>query len=149
MSDSDIGKFVNPGLARSEEYKETLLKIEKGEYCPFCWENLSKEHKKPILKQTEFWLVTENQFSYQRARVKLLLIFRYHTNSILDISKEAWSELLDIYREMYIKFNLQGSTIFNRQGNTRFTGGTVKHLHFHLISGHGESEETVVIARVG
>lgn len=143
------GGYVNPNLARSEEYKKTLEKIKSEGHCPFCWENLGKEHKKPILKKTKFWLVTENQFSYQKARVKLLIIFKEHTNSIFDMPSEAWDELRQIYRWITFVFDINGSTLFNRQGDTRYTGGTVMHLHFHVISGHGESEESAVIARVG
>ena len=138
--------MIDKKNARSPDYKKSLDRIDKGGYCPLCWKNLAKEHKKPILLQTKHWVVTENQFSYKEARVKLLLIYKEHTNEFLELPEEAWLELRDIYKKIISKFKLRGSSFFSRQGDTKYTGGTVKHLHFHIITGDGKKE---VLVRVG
>ena len=51
---------LNHDNARTEEQKTLMAKIEEDGVCPFCAEHFKKYHPKPILKETDYWFVTEN-----------------------------------------------------------------------------------------
>ena len=59
--------FVNLKNARRGEYSKVIEEIQKTGKCPFCKENF-KYHKKPILKKTNGWILTENSWPYKNAK---------------------------------------------------------------------------------
>lgn len=144
------GRNVVPENAGSQTYGEVLQRISDTGECPFCEDHLFREHSEPIIVQNEFWLVTKNQYSYPAAETKLLIIFRDHITSFLDLPKIAWTDLHEIYKRLIQEESLVGSTLLLRQGDPARTGGSVEHLHFHVIAGNGlPGKENKVFARVG
>jgi diadenosine tetraphosphate (Ap4A) HIT family hydrolase len=144
------GRNVVPENAGTERYSEVLQRISQTGECPFCENNLFREHSEPVVVQNEFWLVTKNQYSYPAAEIKLLIIFRDHITSFLDLPEVAWTDLYSIYKRLIQDCGFTGSTLLMRQGDPTRTGGSVEHLHFHVIVGNGMAgEENKVFARVG
>lgn len=140
---------VNIENARNPDQIEALKKIQEGSFCPFCsQEYMAKEHGKPILVDGKYWFATENRWPYKGARVHLLLVHKEHITNVSELSKEAWGELLLIVKELKGKVDVPGGTLLMRFGDTKYTGGTVAHLHAQLISGNKDSSEPVLV-RVG
>lgn len=144
------GKHVNLNNARTAEQQKALKQIEDGDFCPFCQRDyIEKEHKKPILKETNSWLATENRWPYEGASAHLLFIHKKHITSIEDMGNEAWLELKELLTSLKKEGIIpQGATLVMRFGDHRYTGGTVTHLHAQVISGSPDGGGPV-LARVG
>ena len=74
---------------RREDQKEVMEEIKKQGHCPFCRENLDKYHKNPILKEGKFWLLTENQWPYEKIKHQLLAIYKTHIEHLKEMAPEA------------------------------------------------------------
>lgn len=114
-------------------YLEVLKKIENHGVCPFCSEHLATYHPNPILEERKHWKITNSAFPYKPARVHLLLIHKEHIEHIDELSEEAWNELHVIIVEQTKRLGIAGGTFLLRFGDTTFTGGSVTHLHAHLV----------------
>lgn len=127
-------EFVNLANAREEEQRTAMERIlERGE-CPFCPENLSKEHQRPVIHRGQYWILTENQWPYVNTRVHLLLIAVSHVERLSDLPPEAGAELLVLCQWIERHYNVKGGALGMRFGNPRFNAASVKHLHAQFIS---------------
>jgi len=145
--------FVNPENTQGRpdpEYAELIKKIQQDGVCPFCPEHFSTYHKKPILYETPYWLLTENMKPYEGARVQLLIIYKFHAVSILEICNESWLSLRRVIERAHLMYDIPGGTLVFRFGDTKYTGASVAHLHCNLVSSDPLSKNyKPVIARVG
>lgn len=147
--------FVNPQNSsrpndKSSPYGEVISKINNDGVCPFCPENLKLYHKNPILKEGDFWLVTENMYPYKNAKYHFLLIYKKHIEDIAGIETEGWLELKNILNNINTDYEIKGGSFFFRFGETKYTGATVSHLHSHLISRNLDSDsDEPILARLG
>ena len=130
-------------------YERLIGNINNRGVCPFCPEHLHEFHTKPIFAETEFWTATDNMVPYTGTSEHLLFIHRQHIETIGEMSPEAWIDLLDLYKGIVRARNILGSTLLMRNGETRFTGASVTHLHAQVLSGTGEDDGQIVTARVG
>lgn len=112
-----------------------MEEIKRQGHCPFCRENLDKYHSSPILKEGDFWILTENQWPYDKVKHQLLAIYRTHVEHISDIDPEAGRELFEMFSEECRKRNIAGGGLAMRFGSSEFGnfGSTVLHIHAHLI----------------
>ena len=145
--------FVNLRNASTRQdaaYKDVIQKIIKDGVCPFCPKNLTRYHKKPIIKTSRYWILTENMYPYPGAKHHMILIHKKHIESIADISPAVWSELLELMRAETKKRAIAGGTFYIRFGNTSYTGASVTHLHANLISPDvRKKNRKPIMARVG
>jgi len=129
-------KIVCPDMARSDEVKEELLRIQEKGFCPFCSRDyLENEHPKQILKETDNWLVTENRWVYKNSKTHLLFIHKRHLTNLSELPNDELLELFDLIREIEEENNIPGATLVWRHGECMATGGTLYHLHAQLVSG--------------
>lgn len=123
---------VNPEFAKDEEYQRVLQEILTKGKCPFCPEYFLY-HKHPILFQIGEWKITRISWPYENARDHFLILGDAHKESFLELTQED----LEIVRQLVIwaviEFSLPGGALTLRFGDPRYTGATVRHLHFHLI----------------
>lgn len=148
MTDRSI---VNTDHARSQDQINALEKIRSNKECPFCDKDyLKKEHKKPILWEGEFWLVTENRWPYEGAKEHLLLIHKNHIAHANEISDQAWRELHQATIRIAEGRAIHGGTLIMRFGDNRYNGATVTHLHAQLVCGDPDKpDRKPVLTRVG
>jgi hypothetical protein len=125
--------FIEPHNARTDEQKSVMTDILQANECPFCEENLTKYHKKPILRRGVHWLVTENQWPYQGSKIHLLIILLTHEVDVMSLPVGAGEELLDHLRWARGVYDMVGGAIVMRYGNPTFSGATVCHLHAQII----------------
>lgn len=126
--------FVDLSHARNEKQREAMERIRGRQECPFCPENLQKEHKKPIIHQGDYWILTENQWPYDNTSVHLLAISKIHAERFEDISSEAGAELFILCSWIELEYGIKSGAIGIRFGDPAGNGGTVRHLHAQIIS---------------
>ncbi|MFA6315378.1 MAG: hypothetical protein WC648_03385 [Candidatus Paceibacterota bacterium] len=129
-------KFIILDNIRREDQKEVMNEIAEQKHCPFCTENLLKYHKKPILKEGKFWILTDNQWPYEKIKHQLLAIYKTHIEHISEMDPDAGAELIEMFKEEAIKRNIPGGGIAMRFGSNPphgSYGNSVLHIHAHMI----------------
>ena len=101
-------QFVDLDNAREDEQKKVMEDIIKANHCPFCEENLKKYHKEPILKEGEFWIVTNNQWPYKNTKVHLLIIYKEHVINLANLDSNAGKELFDLIKWAEKEYHVPG-----------------------------------------
>ena len=128
--------YLNHDNARTEEQKALMAKIEQDGVCPFCADYFRKYHPKPILKETDHWFFTENMSPYAGTRHHFIFVYKpEHVNELAGITPEAFADLFGLINSAVSEYEIPGGAFFVRFGETRYTGGSVAHLHAHLIMG--------------
>ncbi len=135
----------NAELVKRQDYADTLHTIVAGGFCPFCEEHLFKHHTKPLIRKGRHWLVTDNAWPYAGTRAHVLFITRKHIEAAEQLSPAAWTELLELYRELVTARKLRGATLMVRSGDTAYTGASVNHLHAHVVSGSPRTKSSKMI----
>lgn len=135
-TDLNSSSFVNLNNARLDQQRQAMEKILEGGFCPFCREHLGKFHRKPILKETAHWLLTENQWPYKNTKVHLLAIYKKHIETLGELKPKAGKELVELAKWIEIRYRLAGGTLAlgMRFGEPEINCGTVRHLHAQFIS---------------
>lgn len=129
-------KHIHLSTIRRDDQKEVMEQIEKDNVCPFCMEHFLKYHKRPILKDGKFWVLTDNQWPYEKIKHQLLAVYKTHINHISEMDPEAGKELFDMFAEEAKKRNIPGGGFAMRFGSNSKKGNygsSVLHLHAHLI----------------
>ena len=119
----------------AQDVLDALEEIKKQGHCPFCRENLEKYHKRPIIKEGKFWLLTENQWPYEKTKHQYLAIYKTHIEHIKELDPEAGKELIEMFTDEAGKRDMEGGGIAMRFGSSKHGnfGSSVLHLHAHLI----------------
>jgi diadenosine tetraphosphate (Ap4A) HIT family hydrolase len=133
---SEQNRFINISSVRRDDQKKVMEKINEEGHCPFCRENLDKYHKNPIIKEGKFWLLTENQWPYEKVKHQLLAIYKTHVEHLKDLDPEAGQELFEMFAEETKKRNIPGGGVAMRFGSNPLLGGygsSVLHIHAHLV----------------
>lgn len=128
-------RFINTKVIRREDQRVVMAEIEKQGHCPFCRENLAKYHKNPILKEGKFWLLTDNQWPYEKVKHQMLAIYKDHVEHLSDIDPEAGKELFEMFGQMARERKMEGGGLAMRFGTSVHGnfGSSVNHIHAHLI----------------
>jgi ATP adenylyltransferase len=129
-------RFINMNSVRREDQKIVMEEIKKEGLCPFCRENLDKYHKNPILKEGKFWILTENQWPYEKIKHQLLAIYKTHVEHLNEMDPEAGRELFEMFQEESKKRNIMGGGLAMRFGkNSEYGnyGSSVLHVHAHMF----------------
>ncbi len=120
--------------AHDPEQLAAMERITARRHCPFCLENLAREHKKPILWEGPRWIITSNQWPYKNTKRHLLIILRRHLERVEDMTPEEFGELVvHLQRFMAEYVESPGGALCLRFGDPKFSGSTVRHLHAQLV----------------
>lgn len=125
--------FVNIKNARKGEYKAVIEAIASTGKCPFCKENF-KYHKKPIYKKKNGWFLTNNSWPYENAGHHLVIIGDKHKENFSELTAQDFEAVSFLTRWAIKEWGIKGGGFALRFGDTNFTGATVAHAHFHIIS---------------
>ncbi len=125
-------KVVDLKYAKSKEYKKTLEAIEETAKCPFCKENF-KYHKKKILRKEKSWFITESSWPYKNSKFHFLIISKKHKEEFSDLKTSDFKIVSNLANWAIKKYKIKGGALSLRFGNTKYTGASVCHLHFHFI----------------
>jgi ATP adenylyltransferase len=124
------------GNHRSDEQLARMRQLEAAGICLFCPGTI--EARTDRLLSTPQWTVLPNDFPYRGTRLHLLLVPREHVADLVDLSPEAQADLWPTLAQVRERYHLDYYGLGARNGDPRYTGGTVEHLHLHLIVGDVE-----------
>jgi diadenosine tetraphosphate (Ap4A) HIT family hydrolase len=133
MKKAEEKLLVDPKFARGKMYKKVMSEIVSEKVCPFCPETF-KWHTKPILKYNGDWFITENFNPYKNTKFHFLIISKKHNENFSDILSSDWKSITSLCNWAIKKYKIKGGGLTMRFGDTLYTGATIKHIHFHLIS---------------
>ena len=123
------------GNSRGERQSEYMRRLEADGVCIFCPEHLDADPEQVILHRTAHWTVTPNKFPYADTLRHLMLVPDEHVTDLLDLSASAqadfWTALGCIREHHGLTYYGLGA----RNGDCRYTGGTIAHVHVHVIVG--------------
>lgn len=125
-------KIVDPRCASNPQYGRVLKKIEATGVCPFCPQGSIQQQK--ILFKFGSWFITKNLYSYQGAKDRFIIVSDKHMESFSELSVRDFYEVQKNVNWAIEKYHIRGAALCLRFGDTKYTGATVCHLHFHLIS---------------
>lgn len=128
--------------ARTPEQIALMRKIAEDGVCPFCAEHFKKYNPKPILKETDYWFLTENMSPYKGTKHHFLFVYKpAHITMPSEMTSGASTNLFELIDWVLAEHKIPGGAFFMRFGETKYTGGSVAHLHAHLIVGDIEAPE--------
>lgn len=136
MAEKNKNPYIDPSNARIDDQKKVMENINEDGVCPFCTENLTKYHKRPILHEGKYWLFTESQWPYENTKHHLLAIAKEHVDHIKDLPPEAGQELFEVFSRLARERKMAGGGVAMRFGSPNehgSYGSTVIHLHAHLL----------------
>lgn len=128
-------KFVDLNSARVDDQRNVMQQIVQDGVCPFCMENFTRYHKKPILREGEHWILTENQWPYDHTKYHFLAVAKKHIETIESIPLGAMEELREHLQWAIKENSVPGGSFFMRFGDIKYTGSSVAHLHAQLLMG--------------
>ena len=144
-------EIVEPKFARTKEYRNVLGIFKKAGNCPFC-KDAFKTLKKPVLKKEKGWFVTTNTWPYKNTKYHFLIISEKHNENIADFKKSDFESVFKLIKWLVKKYKIKGGGVALRFGETAYSGSTVRHSHFHLISPRakrGTKDSKTVIFSIG
>ncbi|MEA2006967.1 MAG: hypothetical protein U9O20_02290 [Patescibacteria group bacterium] len=117
--------------SRTREQHTTMKKAIKTGNCPFCLPQI-ENWKYPAIKEGGYWIFKPNDFPYEDHRHHFVIIFKPHTNDVLDVPEEAWVEFGEIFDWVISKYKIIDGAFVMRFGLSKFNASTVRHLHAHI-----------------
>jgi diadenosine tetraphosphate (Ap4A) HIT family hydrolase len=121
--------------ARFKEQAARMKSLEERAVCAFCPENIVGETTSPIELETAFWLVKANDFPYDHTKHHFLVIPKTHVSTISQLPDAFLSDFLGVIKKVEKRFKLKSYAVTMRSGDMRYNGGSVEHLHAHIIVG--------------
>jgi diadenosine tetraphosphate (Ap4A) HIT family hydrolase len=128
------------GNCRTEEQRAEMERLDAAGICLFCPEVLRAHEKQQVLWETAHWMVTPNEFPYAGTRLHLLLIPKEHVTDLLDLSPAARADFWEVLGAVRERYGLSNYGLGSRNGDSRYTGGTIRHLHVHVLVGTGDED---------
>jgi ATP adenylyltransferase len=121
--------------SRTAEQLAEMQRLEAAGTCLFCPDGLAAQNRQEVVLQTRHWSVTPNAFPYPGTRLHLLLVPGQHAGDLLDLDAEVQADFwtaLGLVRERY---GLDYYGLGVRNGDCRYTGATIVHVHAHVLAG--------------
>lgn len=122
-------------------YKELLQQELAAHICPLCPDGL-KMGSNEIVRSVAGWNLILNEFAYEHTRVHALIIPEAHQTTLAELSAEDMETVRQLADWAIHHFQIKGGALTVRFGDAHYSGASVHHLHFHLISPeHDESTD--------
>lgn len=125
----------NKATARTPDQLDRMNGLEARGVCAFCREHIETEMDQPIEHETAHWIVKKNDYPYDGATLHLLLIPHSHVRSLGQLSTEARADLMETIAACETWYDLNHYAVGIRSGDMQRTGGSVDHLHAHIVVG--------------
>ena len=135
--------LYNFDAARGSEQLARMRRLEAEGVCIFCPEHAALGEPEPLEHTGEHWYVTRNDFPYEGAAAHYLIVARRHVSAFEALPDEAGAELWGIRRELAERLGAIAYATVERSGDMRFNGGSVAHLHVHMVALDAAPAKTV------
>lgn len=120
--------------ARSEDQLKEMQRLAGQGICIFCPENIHQDSEKVEL-ETDHWMLKKNRYPYKNTKYHLILIPKKHVKNISELSDAAQREFLPFAARCAQKYKLKSYAVAMRSGDMRYNGGSIEHIHAHLVVG--------------
>jgi ATP adenylyltransferase len=120
--------------ARSDAQRKRMEDLEAAGICVFCPEHVAQHQPEPIEHSGRHWYVTRNRYPYEGTTTHYLIVARQHVVSFDELPDEAGAELWSIKRMLTAQLEPAAIATVERSGNMLYNGGSVAHLHVHLVA---------------
>lgn len=128
------GPLYDLAAARSAAQRRRMEELEAAGICVFCEEHLAGHQPEPVEHTGRHWYVTKNRYPYEGAATHYLIVARRHVTSFDELPDEAGAELWSIKRMLKARLEPAAVATVERSGNMLYNGGSVAHLHIHLVA---------------
>lgn len=122
--------LYHPANARLPDQIERMRRLEAAGVCVFC----TDDDPDVVLRERD-WVVRHNAFPYRGTRLHLLIVPRRHVTDLLDLSDAELAGFWTVGRTLRGRYDLGFYGLGARCGDCRYTGGTIAHVHVHLVVG--------------
>jgi ATP adenylyltransferase len=126
--------LYNLEAARSKEQRRYMEGLAARGVCIFCPEHVGAEQREPIEHMGEHWYVKKNDYPYEGASAHYLIVARRHVRSFEELPDDAGAELWAIKRTLAGRLGTAALASVERSGNMLYNGGSVAHLHVHMVA---------------
>ncbi len=130
--------LYNLDAARGGEQLERMRALEAEGVCIFC-----RRQDQNVEHEGAHWYVTRNDFPYEGTSAHYLIVAREHVQRFEELPVEAGAELWQIRRELVRRVGAPAYATVERSGDMHLNGGSVAHLHVHLVALERDPEKTV------
>jgi ATP adenylyltransferase len=128
-----LPKFVDLRNVRTPEQREWYQRIQQAGIDPFERDHFVAQHPHPMLHENETWLLTHNAVPYPNTELHLLLVHKPFITDACHMTPQGWTDLGEVMRFAQKEFCFESNAFMMRSGDTSQTGGSVTHLHAHII----------------
>jgi diadenosine tetraphosphate (Ap4A) HIT family hydrolase len=125
--------LYNPDNARLPEQRAEMERLEAAGVCLFC--ELVRTPRGDGWFRTESWVASANEFPYRGARLHYLLAPTRHVVDLLELDDDVLADFWVALRRLSAEHDLRFYGLGARCGDCRYTGGTIAHVHVHVIVG--------------
>lgn len=119
--------------ARTPEQLAEMRRLDAAGVCLFCPEHLGSHPRQRVLFGTRHWTATLNEFPYPGTSLHLLLVPHQHAADLLELGDEARADLWVALATAVEREGLSYYGLGVRNGDCRFTGATIRHVHAHVL----------------
>jgi ATP adenylyltransferase len=129
------------GNARTAGQLAEMRRLDAEGICLFCPDGLARHPRQRILFRTRHWAVTPNEFPYQGTSLHLLLVPDQHAGDLLDLTEDVRRDFWEALQAVARVHQLRHYGLGVRNGDCRYTGATIGHVHAHVLVGDPEATE--------
>jgi ATP adenylyltransferase len=129
------------GNHRTDDQLQEMLRLEAAGVCVFCPRQLFDDPGRPAVLRTTHWTAITNQYPYRGTSLHLLLVPDQHVVGMTDLGQDQREDFWRVMTAVQARFDLAYYGLGVRNGDPMFTGGTIYHLHVHVIVGDPDSPD--------
>lgn len=135
------GKGYNFEVARHRAQLEQMKDLSRRGVCAFCYEHIGIEQREPIEIETEHWVVKKNDYPYAGSSLHLMMIPKAHVRTFGDLNQAARADFAEAIAQTEKHYKLTSYALGMRSGDFRYNGGSVEHLHAHIVVGETDNPD--------
>jgi ATP adenylyltransferase len=130
---------------RTAEQLADMRELEARGLCLFCPDGLREHNRQRVLRETRHWTITPNEFPYPGTALHLLLVPHQHVGDLVDLDPEAQADFFTALRWVRDHYELTHYGLGVRNGDCRYTGATIRHVHAHVLVGDPATQPEVPV----
>jgi diadenosine tetraphosphate (Ap4A) HIT family hydrolase len=128
---------------RGPDQLAEMQRLEDAGICLFCPDGLRGHSRNAVVHRTAHWSVTPNAFPYPGTRLHLLLVPHQHAGDLLDLDPDARADFWTTLAWVRDSYGLSYYGLGVRNGDCRYTGATITHVHAHVLVGDPDTQVPV------
>jgi ATP adenylyltransferase len=130
---------------RTAEQLAEMRRLEAAGLCLFCPEGLRSRSAQQVLFRTRHWTALPNDFPYAGTSLHVLLVPGQHVGDVLDLDADVQADFWVALAQVRERYGLTHYGLGLRNGDCRYTGATIVHVHAHVMVGDPAAEPEVPV----